>query len=119
MILNLYANEDTIQMPNILLEENKNYELGIINVGAILREPLRTQSILEIKYDGIQAMSGPNPYTIWLDVIRVASQIAPSNIIYYPLRTNQLGTTLLKFKVLNAASGIFWTFIQIEIREEK
>jgi hypothetical protein len=119
MILNLYAHEGIIKMPNILLEENKNYEIGLITAGLILEEPLRTQRILEIKYDGIKAMSGPNPYTIMLAVIRSASNFAQSNIVYHPLRTNQLGTTLVKFKVLDAASEFFRTVIRIEIREEK
>ena len=40
MIFNLYAYEDTIQMPNILHEENKSYKLGIIKAGAVLQDSL-------------------------------------------------------------------------------
>lgn len=108
-----------IDMPNIVLDENKNYEFGILNAGGALQSSFTTPRIMEIKYNGIKAMSGPNPYTISFQLLRTAFNFAPGNIIYHPLRTNQLGATRLKFEVLNAASEFFHLFIQIEIREQK
>lgn len=119
MILNLYTHEGLIELPNILLDENKRYELGILSVGGVLNHSMSAPKIIGIYYDGIKAMSGPNPYLIMSYLIgRQAFNFAPGNITYYQLRTNQLNATRLKFEVLNAAIEFSDIYIQISIREE-
>ena len=118
MILTLSANNGVINLPNIILDENKQYEIGVVNVGGFLVSTLSSPDICEVYYNGIQAMSGPNPYSIlFYTIARLGFFYASGNMIYFPLRTNQLNATSIKFKLLHAATEFKSVFIQIEIRE--
>ena len=121
IILNLYEQmNDRIKMPDIILDQNKNYEIGIHAVGVVITKNFGPSAILDLTYDGIRAMQGPNPYTVFLSTLGTEPTMdCPiANPIFYPLRTNQLGSTSFNFNLVNGGFAILNVFMQIEIREE-
>ena len=121
---NLYANNtDTLKLPNITLNENKNYKIAILNAGAVFDYTTGEKSkhgFLNITYDGIRALDGPNPYTvlmisIWL--FKNGFNYPAVKPLYLPLRTNQLSSTCFKFNIDVTPFNFFTIFMQIEITE--
>lgn len=119
MILNLYGKENKLKLPDIILDENKNYEIGITNICGIPFPAQNSPRLIEVLFNGIKAMPGPKPYTLTMVLagnwgFRMSSG---NKIPYFPLRTNLLGATCFQLKVAKGALEFSEIFIQLEIRE--
>ena len=119
MILSLYANEQKIKLPDIVLDENKNYEIAVTSLSAIVETEQNEFSLVELVYNGVKAMPGPNPYTLIMALagnkgFRISSGY---KVLFFPLRTNELGATYFEVKVKTGQIKFSDIFLQILIRE--
>ena len=124
MILSLFEhNTNKIKLPNLRLDENKKYEIAILNYGAILEysgESLKLRRFVQITYDGIQSLEGPHPYLVHMTScwqIQHGFSQPVGKPLYLPLRTTDLSSTCFKFIIEEGASDFLTIFMQIEIVE--
>ena len=118
LIINVFSDNGEIKLPNLWLDENSNYEIGIRMIGAIKYDASSTPDLINICYDGIRMLEGPNPYTILMFITgRYGFNYHVDKPLFYPLRTNQLHFTAISFRDEDGTVKLDKAYAQLEIRK--
>jgi len=119
MIFTLSSDNGELKFPFLSLDENKEYEIGIHNIGATLESSNTRPVLLDVRYDGMRFQNGSHPYTMLMHIVgRSGFNLNFTNPIFFSLRTSQLQYTSIDLRAEGSTQSLSNSYAQIEIREK-